>query len=180
MTKLIRQLLDFARPRTLHKAPVTITSLAARVAELLATIARKENVTIEVPPADDSLKVQADDGQLHQVMTNLVVNAIQAMPSGGTVTIGVRVVDQVPPSYVGGPAQTWHAIEVHDTGVGMDDATRERIFEPFFTTKPVGDGTGLGLSVTWGIVREHGGWIDVTSTAGKGSTFTVYLPAGTS
>src|SRR5262249_46761522 len=87
MTALIRQLLDFARPRALQKAPVNVTSLAARVGELLATIARKANVTIELPPADDTLRVEADDGQLHQVLTNLVVNAIQAMPDGGSVTI---------------------------------------------------------------------------------------------
>ena len=90
--------------------------------------------------------------------------------------IVTRTVDQVPPPYVGGAAQTWMAIEVRDTGAGMDDATRERIFEPFFTTKQVGEGTGLGLSVSWGIVREHGGWIDVQSALDEGSTFTVYLP----
>ena len=178
MTALIRQLLDFARPRALQKAPVNVTALAARVGELLATIARKANVAIELPAADDTLRVEADDGQLHQVMTNLVVNAIQAMPDGGTVSIATRVVDQVPPPYVGGAIQTWMAIEVRDTGIGMDDATRQRIFEPFFTTKAVGDGTGLGLSVTWGIVREHGGWIDVQSVQANGSTFTVYLPRG--
>jgi signal transduction histidine kinase len=178
MTALIRQLLDFARPRALQKAPVNVTSLASRVAELLATIARKANVAIDVPPPDDTLRVEADDGQLNQVLTNLVHNAIQAMPDGGRVNISARIVDQVPPPYVGGAMQQWMALEVRDTGVGMDDATRERIFEPFFTTKEVGEGTGLGLSVTWGIVREHGGWIDVASSPGGGSTFTVYLPKG--
>ena len=94
MTALIHQLLDFARPRELHKAPLNVTSLAARVAELVATIARKAQVTIEVPDFDDTLRVEADDGQLHQVMTNLVVNAIHAMPpTGGTVTIATRLVD---------------------------------------------------------------------------------------
>jgi two-component system NtrC family sensor kinase len=178
MTALIRQLLDFARPRALQKAPVHVTALGQRVAELVATIARKANVTVVAPVQDDSLHVEADDGQLHQVLTNLVVNAIQAVPEGGTVEIRARAIDRVPPPYIGGPQQAWMALEVQDTGTGMDDATRARIFEPFFTTKPVGEGTGLGLSVTWGIVREHGGWIDVASSPGKGATFTVYLPKG--
>jgi signal transduction histidine kinase len=177
MTALIRQLLDFARPRALQKASVNVSALAARVCELVATIARKSNVTVKAPPADEA-RVEADDGQLHQVLTNLVVNAIHAMPDGGTVEIVPRVVEQVPPPYIDGAAQSWMAIEVRDSGVGMEDATRARIFEPFFTTKQFGEGTGLGLSVTWGIVREHGGWIDVASTPGKGSTFTVYLPMG--
>ena len=202
MTALIRQLLDFARPRALQSAPLNVTTLATRVCELVATIARKYNVTLVPPAPDETLRLQADDGQLTQVLTNLVVNAIQAVdptgedprPAGeavgiptpggrpsptagrGSVTIVARTVDQVPPPYVGGSAQTWMAVEVRDTGAGMDDATRERIFEPFFTTKAVGDGTGLGLSVSWGIVREHGGWIDVASELNKGSTFTVYLP----
>ena len=97
---------------------------------------------------------------------------------GGRVSIVARVVDQVPPPYVGGAHQSWMAIEVRDNGRGMDDTTRDRIFEPFFTTKQIGDGTGLGLSVSWGIVREHGGWIDVVSEPNTGSTFTVYLPRG--
>jgi signal transduction histidine kinase len=177
MTALIRQLLDFARPRPLSKAPVNVASMAARACELVATIARKANVTL-VPPADDNLRVEADEAQLHQVLTNLVVNAIQAMPDGGQVEIVTRVVEQAAPPYVGQQAPQWLAIEVRDHGIGMDDATRARIFEPFFTTKQVGEGTGLGLSVTWGIVREHGGWIDVHSSPGQGSTFTVYLPMG--
>ena len=175
MTALIKSLLDFARPRALQKAPVNVTSLAARVTELVSTIARKTGVTVRAPAFDDALRVPADDGQLHQVLTNLVVNAIHSMKEGGTVELAARVVDQIPPPYVEG-GRSWMAIEVRDTGTGMDDATRQRIFEPFFTTKPVGEGTGLGLSVTWGIVREHGGWIDVVSAPGKGSTFTVYLP----
>jgi signal transduction histidine kinase len=178
MTALIRQLLDFARPRPLHKAPVNVPALAAHVGELVATIARKANVEVKVPAPDDSLRVDADEGQLHQVVTNLVVNAIQAMPDGGKVEIATRVVEQVPPPHIGGAMRSWVALEVRDTGSGMDEPTRDRIFEPFFTTKPVGEGTGLGLSVTWGIVREHGGWLDVQSELGKGSTFLVYLPRG--
>jgi signal transduction histidine kinase len=122
------------------------------------------------------LRVEADDSQLQQVMTNLVINAIHAMPKGGTVEIMVRLAEAVAPPYVGGSTSSWIAIDVRDTGTGMDPATRERIFEPFFTTKEVGEGTGLGLSVSWGIVREHGGWIDVRSTHGEGSTFIVWLP----
>lgn len=178
MTALIRQLLDFARPRPLHKAPVNVTSLCTRVCELVGPIARKANVTLQPPAFDDSLRVAADDGQLSQVMTNLVINAIHAMPDGGTVAISARTVEQAPPPYVEGAAQTWVAVDVHDSGTGMASDTRDRIFEPFFTTKEVGEGTGLGLSVSWGIVREHGGWIDVASVLGKGSTFTLYLPRG--
>jgi two-component system, NtrC family, sensor kinase len=176
MTALIRQLLDFARPRPLHKAPINVTNLAGRVCELVGTIARKQNVTLRPPAFDDSLRVEADDSQLQQVMTNLVINAIHAMPSGGTVELSARIAEQTPPPYVGGAVTSWIAIDVRDTGTGMDAETRERIFEPFYTTKDVGEGTGLGLSVSWGIVREHGGWIDVQSEQDKGSTFTVWLP----
>src|SRR4030095_16547933 len=99
-------------------------------------------------------------------------------PDGGTVEIVTRAVAQTPPPHVDTQATSWVAIDVLDTGTGTDAATRERIFEPFFTTKQVGEGTGLGLSVSWGIIREHGGWIDVQSEPGAGSTFTVWLPRG--
>jgi signal transduction histidine kinase len=177
MTALIRQLLDFARPRQLQKAPVNMAGLARRVCELVATIARRAEVTL-VPPVDEELAVSADDGQLTQVVTNLVVNALQATPPGGTVTLSTKHVEAVAPPYVDSDEPRWSAISVTDTGEGIDEASRARVFEPFYTTKSVGEGTGLGLSVSWGIVREHGGWIDVTSTAGQGSTFTVYLPRG--
>lgn len=181
MTALIRQLLDFARPRAPLTAPVNVTGLARRVCELVATIARKGHVALVPPPHDENLLVDADDGQLTQVLANLMVNAIQATPPNGEVAITARVVELVPPPYVE-PARSveaprsWMAITVRDTGTGMDEATRARVFEPFYTTKEVGDGTGLGLSVSWGIVREHGGWIDIASAPGEGSAFTVYLP----
>ena len=178
MTALIRQLLDFARPRPLHKAPVNVTTLASRVCQLVATIARTANVTLAPPAADETLRIAADDGQLTQVLTNLVVNGIQATSAGGTVTLAARVVEQAAPPYVKSDDQSWMAIEVKDTGKGLDESQRARIFEPFYTTKEVGMGTGLGLSISWGLVREHGGWIDVTSTPGQGSAFTVYLPRG--
>jgi signal transduction histidine kinase len=179
MTALIRQLLDFARPRPLHKSSLTVAGLVQRVCELVATIARKANVKLEFSSPEAGLRVEADEGQLHQVLTNLVINAIHAMPNGGTVEIVTRSATATPPPYVERNAATWIAIEVRDTGIGMDAETRARIFEPFFTTKQVGEGTGLGLSVSWGIVREHGGWIDVQSAPGAGSTFTVWLPRDT-
>ena len=179
MTALIRQLLDFARPRVMEKAPLDIVAVGARVCELVATIAKKANVTL-VPPSGEALRLEADDGQLTQVLTNLVVNAIQATPAGGTVTLAARALEAVPPPYVGGGARRWIAIDVRDTGAGMAEDVRARVFEPFYTTKEVGDGTGLGLSVSWGLVREHGGWIDVASVQGEGATFTVYLPDGAS
>ncbi|MBA3460206.1 MAG: HAMP domain-containing histidine kinase [Deltaproteobacteria bacterium] len=179
MTALIRQLLDFARPRPLHKAPVNVATLAGRVCQLVATIAKTANVTLDPPQADETLRIAADDGQLTQVLTNLVVNGIQATPARGTVAIRAKVVEQQPPPYVGSDEASWMAIEVKDNGTGLDDSSRARIFEPFFSTKGIGEGTGLGLSVSWGLVREHGGWIDVQSVLGEGSTFTVFLPRGT-
>ncbi len=175
MTALIRQLLDFARPRPLQTVQLDVTNLASRVCELVATIGRKANVAL-VKPAPRELLVDADDGQLTQVLTNLVVNAIQANHAGGNVTLSTDRVELPAPPYVESTATAWTAISVSDDGSGMDDVTRERIFEPFFTTKDVGEGTGLGLSVSWGIVREHGGWIDVVSKPDTGATFTVYLP----
>ncbi len=179
MTALIRQLLDFARPRALQMTPVNVVRLGERVCDLVATIARKANVTLVKPTATtEELRVAADDNGLVQVLANLVVNAIHATPENGTVELVTRVIDVVAPAYVDSTATAWMAIAVRDSGSGMDDATRQRIFEPFFTTKQVGEGTGLGLSVSWGIVREHGGWIDVQTALNQGSTFTVYLPYG--
>ena len=179
MTHIIRQLLDFARPRSPELGDIDLVALAQRTVELLRPISNKASVEASVAPGEPVL-AHIDEAQVQQVLTNLVVNALQATPPGGRVRIEcTRGPATPPPSHAsvtdGG---TWAQLAVVDTGTGMDDATRRHIFEPFFTTKDVGAGTGLGLSVSYGIVREHGGWIDVASTPGQGSRFTVYLPVG--
>lgn len=174
---LVRQLLTFAR-----KTEVTFESLIlnGEVAEIKKLVEETFPRTIEVrtslskklPP------VLADATQIHQVLLNLCVNARDAMPKGGCLTVSTGVVpgSGLLPQYPEAKADRYVELKVTDTGTGMDDATRQRIFEPFFTTKGVGKGTGLGLSVVYGIVESHGGFIDVRSEPGKGTTFVVYLP----
>src|SRR5690606_35900633 len=102
------------------------------VCQLVATIAKTANVTLVPPAADETLRIAADDGQLTQVLTNLVVNGIQATPPGGTVSLAATFVEQAAPPYVESDEQAWMAIAVTDTGIGLEEAHRARIFEPFF------------------------------------------------
>jgi signal transduction histidine kinase len=176
MTQLIRQLLDFARPQRSQKALVDLESVAQKTLRLLGPIAQKRGVALTVGPGHAPLRSQVDEGKIQQALTNLIVNAIQATDSGGAVTVGLRRAPAQPPADHGGPKQEYVCLEVTDTGHGMDAQTAKRVFEPFFTTKGVGEGTGLGLSVSYGIVKEHGGWIDMRSEIGKGSAFSIYLP----
>jgi signal transduction histidine kinase len=176
MTRLIQQLLGFARPRPPERAEVAIDELARHTARLLAPMASRASVALDLASVAP-VRAAADASQLQQVLTNLIVNALQATPAGGTVLLGCTRAHATPPPDRGGPARDWVKLWVRDSGHGMDAETTKRIFEPFFTTKDVGQGTGLGLSVSYGIVREHGGWIDVASTPGRGSTFAVWLPA---
>jgi signal transduction histidine kinase len=120
-------------------------------------------------------RVLVDRSQLERVLLNLALNARDAMPRGGPIRIAVRE-----ETVVGGahPAGVYVLLEVADTGIGMDAATRERLFEPFFTTKPVGESTGLGLSVANDIVEEHAGWMSAQSEPGRGSQFSLTLPRG--
>jgi CheY-like chemotaxis protein len=122
--------------------------------------------------------VNADTGQIEQVLMNLTTNARDAMPNGGILSLRTKIVEQ--PSSGRASVTEKHTayalITVADTGIGMDDATREKIFEPFFTTKDLGRGTGLGLAMVYGIIQQHGGHIECTSESGKGTTFRIYLP----
>ena len=176
MTKIIRQMLDFARRRGPHKERADIAEIAQRTSVLLEPMAKKTGVTFKIDKGTGAT-VEADVAAIQQVLTNLFVNAIQAMPDGGEVSIRMDRQHRRPPPDVGGEAADYLCVHVDDTGKGIEPEILEHIFEPFFTTKDVGEGTGLGLSVSYGIVQDHGGFIEVESRAGQGSRFAVYLPA---
>lgn len=176
MTNLVRQLLDFARRRTPQRDVVDLQEVVRRTADLVETVAAKAKVRCAVQTSQRLPDVRGDASQLEQVLTNLLMNAVQAMPGGGTVHVSGRIVSATPPADHGGAEGEYVRIDVRDEGTGISSETLPHIFEPFFTTKDVGVGTGLGLAVCYGIVRDHGGWIDVTTTVGEGSEFRVFLP----
>ncbi|AKV03422.1 sensory box histidine kinase/response regulator [Labilithrix luteola] len=173
VTKIVRQLLDFARRRTPKRSDAELGDLAERAANLLSTLAKKSNVAIVVN-RHDPVRAHVDAAQIEQALTNLVINAVHAMPKGGTVSIDVRRTRSAPPASEA--ERDCAVLEISDEGVGIAPEHLVRIFEPFFTTKGVGEGTGLGLSVTHGIAEDHEGWMTAKSTVGKGTTFMLYLP----
>jgi CheY-like chemotaxis protein/two-component sensor histidine kinase len=131
-----------------------------------------EDIALEVEQAENVPPLEADAAMLEQIFLNLAVNSRDAMPRGGRLTIST---DVVAGSDGLAPAQ-WVRLRVRDTGCGMPPEVQARIFEPFYTTKEVGKGTGLGLATVFGIVKQHGGLIEVESEAGRGTTFTILLP----
>jgi signal transduction histidine kinase len=177
MTIYIKKILYYARKAHYDIRLIDLNGLVFEVSEFYS-MGRPE-LSIQVELAQDLPKVRADEAQMEQVLLNLLVNAADAMPMGGTVIFRTAVVtdaDMRGNIYVPKPG-TYALLTVADTGVGMDEETRERIFEPFFTTKKTGRGTGLGLASAYGIVKGHGGYIDVDSKEGLGTTFSIYLPA---
>ena len=176
MTGTIRRLLQFARREGLQTATCDMRALVKESLELLQPLARKRSVTLEVVAAGDDARANVDAGQIQQVIANLVMNAIQAMSGGGTVMVTIGRGRSLPPADIGGAEADVLWVRVKDDGDGIAPAQLPHIFEPFFTTKDVGEGTGLGLAVTYGIIREHGGWITVESRPREGSTFSVFLP----
>jgi len=176
---IVRQVLTFARGMDGERTTVQPKYLVKELAQMLGeTLPR--NITIETQLAVSPLAVEADATQLHQVLLNLAVNARDAMPGGGHLALGVAnvVVDEARaarnPPLKPGPCV---ALTVSDTGSGITPEVLEHMFEPFYTTKPRGKGTGLGLSTVYGIVRSHGGAVEVSSELGRGTCFTVLLPA---
>jgi two-component system cell cycle sensor histidine kinase/response regulator CckA len=170
---LTRRLLVFGRAQVLDTRR---TDLNVVVGDLMPLVRRVigEDVTLELALSDEPLHVRVDRTQMEQVITNLVVNARDAMPRGGRMTIGTAAVT-TGGNEAGLPSGRYAVLTVRDDGYGMDAQTRRRIFEPFFTTKE-GRGTGLGLSTVYGIVTQHEGRIDVMSTPGEGATFVIHLP----
>jgi len=177
--ELTRQLLAFARRQHLEMRALDVSAVLGGLEPLLRRLIR-ENVQLEVDLSADLPAVRADASQLQQVVLNLVLNARDAMREGGRLLLETRAVRLQPgadAARLGLPAGPYVRLRVRDAGCGMDEATLERIFEPFFTTKALGLGTGLGLAVVHGIVKQHGGSLAVESALGRGSCFDIYLPA---
>jgi signal transduction histidine kinase/ActR/RegA family two-component response regulator len=176
---LTRQLLMFSRRNVMQLKSLDLRAVVGNLSKMLKRVLG-EPVTLEFQPPAELPLILADTGMIEQVILNLVVNARDAMPNGGTLTISTNPVemnDAYVQTHPEARLGAFVCLRVGDTGCGMDAGTMTRIFEPFFTTKEVGKGTGLGLATVYGIVKQHEGWIEVSSEVGKGSTFNVFLPA---
>lgn len=175
---LVSQLLDFSRRSLIECRPLNIVSFLYEVCDLLKHTL-PDNITLDFRYPSDSLYVNVDPTRLQQVFMNLAINARDAMPDGGSLSIEVsqqasyRLLSQSKPSEIPGP---WLRITVSDTGCGMPEEVQKRLFEPFFTTKPPDRGTGLGLAQVHGIIHQFNGQIDVQSRLGAGTAFSIYLP----
>jgi PAS domain S-box-containing protein len=188
---LTSSLLAFSRKQIINLRPVDLNEIIRNIEKILFRIIGEDIVLKSMLSGEDILApsseeeftqgihVMADPGQIEQVIMNLATNARDAMPQGGTLSIETGIVEldnEFIRSHGYGKAGRYVLLCVRDTGTGIDEQTRERIFEPFFTTKETGKGTGLGLAMVYGIIKQHDGFIDVSSNPGKGSTFEIYLP----
>ncbi|MBW1715477.1 MAG: response regulator [Deltaproteobacteria bacterium] len=174
---LTKQLLGYAREGKYEVKPITLNQMVKEVSDTFAMT--KKDITVHLDLAEDLHIIKADQGQIRQTLMNLYVNAADAMPRGGDIflkTVNIADRDMKGKPYTPKPGD-YALITITDTGMGMDKNTMERIFDPFFTTKGMSKGTGLGLASVYGIVKAHGGYIDVDSKKGRGTTFSIYLPA---
>jgi CheY-like chemotaxis protein len=175
--KLTRQLLGYARKGKYQVDSICLNQLIEETANTLSRI--RKDITVHYDLSEDLKAILADQGQIEQVLLNLFVNAADAMAAGGDLyleTVNINHQNIRNSHYVPIPGKYVQLI-VRDTGIGMDKKTQDRIFEPFFTTKEMGRGTGLGLASVYGIIKGHGGYINVESDVGIGTTFKIYLPS---
>ncbi|HXE97690.1 MAG TPA: ATP-binding protein [Dongiaceae bacterium] len=176
--QLTRGLLAFSRKQTMETRVANLNDVVQQVQKFLVRIIG-EDVRLSSKLETTELLVKIDSGQIEQVLINLATNARDAMPKGGNLTISTGLLDIdelfIQANGYGEPGR-YAQITVSDTGIGMDEKTRNRIFEPFFTTKEVGKGTGLGMAIVYGIVKQHRGFINVYSEPLIGTTFRIYIP----
>ena len=175
---MVRGLLGFSRRADLSFVTLDLREAVAELGQMVRPIL-SDDVEMHIVAPSAPSPVRADAGALHQVLLNLVTNARDAMPSGGTLKIEVAdapIEGSFPESVPWVDPEAYYCVSVSDTGVGMDQETAERIFEPFFTTKAPGAGTGLGMAMVYGLTKQHGGFVHVYSEPGAGTTVKVYLP----
>jgi len=177
-TALTKQLLAYSRKQIIQRRPLALNEVVEQTIAMLRRVIG-ENVALELQLAHDLPPIFADSSNLEQVVMNLALNSRDAMPSGGKITISSELIE-VASSHVAqhpdAQAGTFVCLSVSDTGHGMDAETMDRMFEPFFTTKEIGKGTGMGLATVYGVLKQHGGWIEVESAVGKGTTIHNYFP----
>jgi PAS domain S-box-containing protein len=177
-SRLTGQLLAFSRKQTIQPRILDLNQVVADLERMLRRVIG-EDIVLDIAPSPSLGRTKADPSQVEQVLMNLVVNARDAMPRGGSLTISTAnvVLDTAfARQHVGAVPGRYVSLTVTDSGLGMKPEIVARVFEPFFTTKPVGKGTGLGLSTVYGIVKQNGGYVAVDSTPGAGTTFTIYWP----
>ncbi|MGA1199453.1 MAG: hybrid sensor histidine kinase/response regulator, partial [Candidatus Latescibacterota bacterium] len=176
--QLVRQILDFSRKSVAERHPMALIPFFKEMVRLLQRIL-PESIEIDSDIEGDDHVVVANPTQLQQVLTNLAVNARDAMPDGGKLHISLKYVvfdHETKPPLADMPLGRWSLVSLSDTGTGISDDVLNHIFEPFFTTKDVGKGTGLGMAQVYGIVKQHNGFIDIETGIGQGTTFYIYLP----
>ncbi len=175
ITRIVNQLLTFTRKKPPEFRSVGLVSMLQEILSLMEHQTKKQGISTSFDSSQSVPEIKGDPDQIQQVLFNIILNAIHAMPQGGE--LDIRLKRTIPKSDREDTIQDqFLKIEITDTGFGIPDENLTRIFDPFFTTKDVGKGTGLGLAISFGIIKNHGGWIDVRSKITGGSTFCIYLP----